>query len=64
MRILPPVRAVVVTCLGQQYVIMKTTADQFGVKRGQEVDPDLLNRMVKNMELKVNLLTSAFDIEN
>ena len=52
MIILPSVKEIVVTCEGNSYTILKTVADQYGLKKGQEVSRELL------IKIGVNILQS------
>ena len=61
---LPPVKGIVVTCEGNSYTILKTVADQYGIKKGQEVSRELLIKIGVNMNMRLNLLTNAFRIQN
>lgn len=64
MTILPPLRGVYVYCEGECYAILKTVANQYKIKKGQEVSRELLEKLLGNTLTRVTLMFEAFKSEN
>jgi hypothetical protein len=64
MIVLPPIDVVNISCEGVTYIVFKTVADQFKVKKGQEVTRETLVKLGVNMDTRVKLIVDSVLFQN